>query len=145
MSQCAYIGEVRAFSGAAPDLWLPMDGGSVDATDYPDLAAVVPSSWVSGGNINLPDMNGRAVIGTGTDYEAGDTGGETEHTLTAAEMPAHTHSYELAVLATDILGAEPAPSLNSLSASVTGSTGGGEPHNNMPPYLALNWAIYAGV
>lgn len=145
MSQCAYIGEIRPFTfSPVPAGWLLLDGAAVNVTDYPGLAAVVPGAWVSGGNINLPDMIGRGIVGSGTGYTLGDVGGEENHTLTVDEIPPHTHSYEVAVLTADIKGELPAPALDALAPSSTGSTGGGDPHNNMPPYLVVNWAIYAG-
>lgn len=145
MSQCAYIGEVRAFSGTTPDKWLALDGAAVAQADYVDLTAVVPASWLSGSDIILPDMSGRSIVGVGSGYALGDSGGEESHTLTTDEMPAHTHGYEVAVLTADIAGELPAPALNALAPSVTDSAGNGQSHNNMPPYLVLNWAIYAGV
>jgi len=145
-SMCNYIGELRPFSfSPLPDKWLELDGSSVDAGIYSQLAAIVPSSWVSGGNINLPDMRSRSIVGNGSGYDLGDLGGEESHTLDIGEIPAHTHSYELAVLGTDILGELPAPSLNSLVPASTGSIGGGGAHNNMPPYLIAVWGIFAGV
>lgn len=145
MSQCAYVGELRPFSfSPVPDGWLLLDGTAVSVTDHPVLAAVVPASWLSGGNINLPDMVARSAVGSGTGYDLGDTGGEENHTLTIEEIPSHNHSYELAVLTADIKGELPAPSLDALTPAVTGSTGGGDAHNNMQPYLVVNWAIYAG-
>lgn len=145
MSKCAYVGEIRPFSfSPVPDGWLLLDGATVSVTDYPGLAAVVPVSWLSGGDINLPDMVARSPVGSGTGYNLGDVGGEENHTLTIDEMPAHTHSYEVAVLTADIKGELPTPALDALAPAATGSTGGGDPHNNMPPYLAVNWAIFAG-
>lgn len=139
------VGEIRPFVfSPLPDGWLLLDGTAVDEDDYPALAAVVPSSWLSGGNINLPDMTARGLVGEGSGYGLGDAGGEEEHTLTTAEIPAHTHSYEISVLTADIVGEIPAPALDSLAPATTGSTGGGDAHNNMPPYLVVNWGIYAG-
>lgn len=145
-SMCAYVGEIRSFVlSALPVGWLPLDGSIVSATSYPALAAVVPVSWLSGGNIIFPDMVSRSIIGKGLGYTLGDVGGEENHILTIAEMPAHDHSYELAVVNTDILGELPAPSINAITPSVTGSTGDGDTHNNMPPFLVVNWGIFSGV
>lgn len=145
-SMCAYIGEIRPFAfSPLPDGWIPLDGGSVLAADYPTLAAVVPSSWLVDEDIFFPDMLGRSLVGFGTGYALGEIGGEEEHTLTVAEMPAHDHSYDVAVITADILGELPAPSLDALAPTVTGSTGGGDAHNNMPPYLAVYWGIFSGV
>lgn len=145
-SMCAHIGEIRPFTfSPLPDRWLVLDGTAVSVTDYPGLAAVVPSSWISGGDINLPDMATRSLVGAGTGYALGAVGGEEEHTLTVAEMPSHSHSYDIAVLTVDIAGELPAPALDALAPASTGSTGGNDPHNNMPPFLVIHWGIYAGV
>jgi len=145
-SMCAYIGEIRAFSFTTlPAGWLPLDGELVLAAEYPALAAVVPASWIVGEDIALPDTTHRGLFGHGAGWDVGDVAGEETHTLTAAEMPAHTHDYEVAVVAADALGELPAPALNSLAPTVTGSAGSGDPHNNMPPYLVVVWGIYHGV
>ena len=69
---------------------------------------------------------GRVLIGQGTDYAAGSTGGEKEHAITAAEMPGHTHA----------LGG---------SSSFSGSTGSAGSHSHTVRFLtpsssADNWA-----
>lgn len=144
MTNCN-VGEIRPFVfSLLPPGWLALDGTAIDEDDYPALAARVPSSWLSGGNINLPDMTGRGLVGEGSGYSLGDAGGEEEHTLTTAEIPAHTHSYEVSVLTADIVGELPSPALDALAPATTGSTGGGGAHNNMPPYLVITWGIYAG-
>ena len=88
----------------------------------------------------------RMMIGAGNLYAVASTGGEPTHTLTSGEMPAHTHPL------TDVLywpvdsghpsvveqaqsGGPDGP--NSGYQTVTGSTGGGAAHNNMPPYQAV--------
>jgi len=145
-SMCAYVGEIRPFVlDVLPPGWLPLDGSTISAAAYVDLAAVVPVLWLSGSDIVLPDMVLRGLIGAGAGEDIGDIGGEETHTLTSAEMPAHTHSYEIAIVNTDILGELPAPAINALAGAVTGSTGDGEAHNNLAPYLAVNWGIYSGV
>ena len=73
-----------------------------------------------------------------TDRNRGDTGGEEEHTVSLAEMPEHDHN---ALTGTTTTGAG--------SNTVGGSTeafeqGAWEPHQNMPPWLALHWLIYFG-
>jgi len=144
-SMCAYVGEIRPFIlTTLPEGWLLLDGTAVVQTDYPQLTAVVPSAWLSGGDILLPNMVGATLIGSGSGYDIADMGGSSTHTLTVPEMPQHSHSYELAIINTDILGELPAPSLNALSPSTTGTSGGNEPHNNMPPYMAVNWGIFSG-
>jgi microcystin-dependent protein len=75
-----------------PDGWLLM-GQSIITADvtYPALWAVVPSSWKSGTTLNLPSMDGRAMLGGGT---LGATGGANTRTLATANLPAHTHAVD---------------------------------------------------
>lgn len=72
---------------------------------------------------------------------AGEMGGEAKHTLTVNEMPSHRHEYNRLwtespgnnQLAAGSIGY----SLKLVKNDTSGLTGGGEPHNNMPPYLAV--------
>jgi microcystin-dependent protein len=151
-SEFAMVGALQAFcrDTAVPFGWIILAGQLVAQVDYPELTATVPPVWLTGSNIQLPDMRGgRAMVGSGTDgvlpfLALGTTGGAATHTLTVTEMPAHTHDYlmPLAAIPTANAGAVPAVPGRSVAASDT--TGGSEPHNNMPPYLAVRWAIYAG-
>jgi hypothetical protein len=89
---------------------------------------------------------GRTIIGTGqsdglTNRNLLDIGGEEMHTLTEAEMPSHTHAYEDQLVAANV-GGWLGGGGNSGQAwrdhgIPTSATGGNQPHNNMPPYIAL--------
>ena len=86
---------------------------------------------------------GRMLVG----FDAGqtefdtveETGGEKTHTLTTAEMPAHTHTYTQPDEPTLDIGPIPTSTVvRSRTAGVaTGSTGGGGAHNNLPPYIVV--------
>jgi microcystin-dependent protein len=141
------IGLIHPYGGAAtPDGYLPCDGSSYSSTDYPELFAVL--GYVFGGaagTFNVPDMRDRTGVGTGTTFAAGDTGGEMTHVLDVSEIPAHSHTIpatitSLVVAPGEITALTPVP----LVSTVTGDTGGGSGHNNMQPYIALNYVIYAG-
>ena len=78
----------------------------------------------------------RFLLCAGSTYSAGSEGGEAEHTLTVAEMPSHTHAATGGETGTSgrryfALTAASYASTNVLSV------GGNQPHNNMPPYLAV--------
>lgn len=103
----------------------------------------IPDGFVlCDGQNNTPDLRSKFVLGAGSTYAVGATGGEATHTLTVNEMPSHTH---------DIYGGgfSGDPTHNSVRAGYIGednsvaesgvitNTGGGQPHNNMPPYYAL--------
>jgi microcystin-dependent protein len=98
---CRMIGELIPYAGSTlPDPnWLFCDGASLLRADYPDLFAVVGTAYgaVDGSHFNLPDMRGRTALGSGTGSGLstrvlGDSFGEEAHTLTIAELAAHTHT-----------------------------------------------------
>ena len=73
-------------------------------------------------------------------FPAGEMGGEVEHTLTVDEIPAHTHSERLEWSNTKgwgLTGTGEGANAVVDQGGVTGSTGGGKPHNNLPPYLVV--------
>lgn len=100
---------------------------------------------------NVPDFRGRSPIGKdnlgGTSANVvtaaladalGGTGGAETHTLTTAEMPAHSHNYGGSQ---QTVAGGGYTSQNEGSAWATSSTGGGAAHANMSPWLAVNWII----
>jgi hypothetical protein len=85
---------------------------------------------------------GRVLVGldsTDTDFDtAEETGGAKTHTLTVDEMPAHTHSYDDWAGTGTAGGSSSTDSRQTTSVSKTsGSTGGGDPHNNLQPYITV--------
>ena len=83
------------------------------------------------------------LLAAGDTYAAGSTGGEAAHTLTEAEMPAHSHtSHDIAVELHSggyvVMRSVGFSDQDSTRVSRTAETGGNQPHNNMPPYLAVN-------
>ena len=79
---------------------------------------------------------GRVLLGNGGGYVAGATGGAATHTLSVAEMPAHTHSTPIQALSGE--GLEPGPPTSVIQGTgVTGSTGGDGAHNNLQPYIVV--------
>lgn len=140
MGRCHMIGELRCFAAVAavPAGCLICDGSQFDVTEYTELAAVL------GGDV-LPDLRGRAAIGAGPGYSVGAAGGEAQHTLTIPEIPEHWHTYTPPTFNVDV-EAPGAPDLLAAGIgvqTVTGAAGGGQPHNNMPPYAVVVWAIVA--
>lgn len=94
--------------------------------------------------VAVPDLSDRFIVGSENTYAIGDTGGESLHTLTTAEMPAHTHSFPFTQ---DAAGGGAGGYLNYYTLNqtqTTSSAGGGGAHENKPPYYALLFKIYVG-
>ena len=83
----------------------------------------------------------RFLLAAGDVYEPGETGGEAQHTLTKAEMPAHTHGYDFTgqsdVTGVTAIRLYDADGRRNEYQGASASAGGGAAHNNMPPYLAV--------
>lgn len=89
-------------------------------------------------------LENRFLLGAGSSYNAGATGGEATHTLTTSEMPAHTHKsgnnsghYAFGGGSTATGPASGSGYATSLASIDSGSAGSGGAHNNMPPYLVV--------
>jgi len=141
------VGTILPFAGStSPSAFLLCSGTAVSRTTYADLFAVTGTAYGVGDGsttFNLPNLQGRVPVGKSTDTEfdvLGETGGEKTHVLTGAEMPAHTHDF-------DFSGG--GGGVNSLGVSgslvqgykATSSTGGNTAHNNLQPYLTINYII----
>ena len=106
-------------------------------------ADAIPSGFVlCDGNNSTPNLSGRFVVGydaSNSDYDVNDTGGSESVTLTINQIPAHTHNINLAVRAfyqePRNFGVGTDGSANN--SEDTGSTGGGQSHENRPPFYAL--------
>lgn len=137
--RCMPVGTVFDFAGdTAPAGSLLCDGGSYDTGDYPLLFAEIGYIWGgSGSSFNVPDMRESFALGVGGGLSVGDGGGAGTHTLTESEMPAHAHTIDQVVS----VAGTPAPAPGILPSVIplmsTNSAGGGNAHNNMPPYKAL--------
>lgn len=141
--------------GARPDNWMPTaDDISALATSdvldtlYPvgiivPFANTVEPAAIWGGTWDLLE-EGQTLIQSGSQYALGSTGGETTHTLTVDEIPPHRHYIKLATKAdssSPYLCSSSTPTWSDYtvdSSIASNSAGGGLPHNNLPPYLAVN-------
>ena len=173
------VGVVKLWAGtisAIPDGYLLCDGRALKQTDYADLYAALGTAFntapntagssytTESGMFRLPDLRGRFVVGysdVDTDYNSsGRAGGEKKHTLSADEMPTHTHkvrdyihletpksldTYD--VIFNDLQRGSGDTDTDNTAASYyehnTYSTGGGKGHENRPPYYALAYIIKA--
>ena len=106
-------------------------------------ANAIPTGFVlCDGNNNTPNLSGRFVVGydaSNNDYDVNDTGGSESVTLSVDQIPAHTHTYIDQYVAINN-GYRPWPASNNDCGQRninSGSTGGGQSHENRPPYYAL--------
>jgi len=153
----APAGAIIPYAGSsAPTGWLLAYGQAVSRTTYADLFAIVSTTYGVGDGsttFNLPDLRGRVPAGldnlggvsanTITDSNADSLGGEfgTEtHTLTEAEMPAHTHTVQKDSVGGSGDGYDSTGD-STVTGQSTGSTGGDGAHNNVQPTTFLSYII----
>ena len=104
---------------------------------YMSTASTSPAELFAGTWERIKD---RFLLAVGDTYTAGSTGGEAQHTLTVNEIPSHSHTIpaQNKWLSPDGSGEDMNYSVvSNINTQACGSTGGGQAHNNMPPYLAV--------
>ncbi len=154
------VGVIKLFGGSnAPDGWLLCDGSAVSRTTYSDLFALIGTAYGEGDGsttFNLPNIKGKTVVGldsSDTDFNTiGKTGGEKTHKLTIDEMPTHDHNITKNTNDNLVLMAQ---AQNKFGDAGTGTgagwywnrgvpkQGGNKSHNNLQPYIVLNYIIKA--
>ncbi len=159
MSEC-FLGEVRlAGFNYAPVGWAFCNGAIVSIAENAALYNLIGTTYGGDGQVTLglPNLQGRIPIHQGnlgsSQYVIGQVGGVETVTVTPNQIPAHNHSL-LASSATassntpgnqtvaDVgIYSNRAPSKSMNSAMIGIALGGNLPHDNMQPYLALNWII----
>ena len=113
--------------------WASVPGQSVDLSTPEKVAQYFGyGKWAAFGA-------GQFLLGAGGSYQAGNTGGEAEHTLTIDEIPSHGHNLNGGWGEGGTSNAQWRTNLNMPKTNWgnTGSIGGGQAHNNMPPYIVV--------
>ncbi|HEX7285219.1 MAG TPA: tail fiber protein [Candidatus Angelobacter sp.] len=153
-----FIAEIRIFSfNFPPKGWAFCNGQLLPIAQNQALFSILGTTYGGDGRVNfaLPNLQGRAPVHTGNSIVLGQAGGETAHTLNISELPAHNHvpmgssSVGSAgpggnLWATDNTGSNPystAAVNTAMNPASVLPAGGSQPHENMSPYLVLNFCI----
>lgn len=153
-----FLAEIRMMSfGFAPKGWATCDGQLLPINQNQALFALLGTTYGGDGRVNfgLPDLRGRVPNHTGgSGHFLGERGGEQAHTLSISELPTHTHiasgantNGTVVIPGGNLLAGSPsqlyvAPQNPvALHANTVGSIGGGQAHQNMQPYLTINFSI----
>jgi microcystin-dependent protein len=150
-------GIISMYGGStAPTGYLLCDGSAVSRSTYSDLYTAIGTTYGTGDGsttFNVPNLKGKVPVGynsADTSFDAlGETGGAKTHTLTIAEMPDHDHGLNRAYGGTGFKipyddpysGWGMVDGGGSSPIDVIKDEGGGEAHNNLQPYIVLNYII----
>jgi microcystin-dependent protein len=159
-----YIGEIRMFGGNfAPAGWMFCDGTQLAISQNDTLFQLIGTTYGGDGQstFNLPDLRGRVPVhqgtnpGTATNFTLGEQAGVESVTLTTQQIPQHSHTFQ----ATTAIGTQANPGGNllansqgpqpyiqenpddSLNAQALTLVGGNQPHENLQPFLGINFII----
>lgn len=161
-----FVAEIRIFAGNfAPTGWALCDGQLMSISQNTALFSLLGTTYGGDGKTTfaLPNLQGMAALQQGQGpglslRDLGETGGEQSVTLLQAELPAHAHAAQgttthaaSTVPQGQVWAAAPNRGENLYSDVTAGAVamspaafapvGGGQPHNNMPPYLGLTFII----
>jgi microcystin-dependent protein len=168
-----FLGEIKIISwNFPPKGWAFCNGALLPINQNQALFSILGTTYGGDGRVNfgLPNLQGRSPVHVGDGIALGELGGETTHTLSISELPAHTHFMRAdgttaatsntntpdpsgGKLLGQSAGSGGSPvqpfaanvynsgSNATLDPRCVGNTGGSQPHENMSPYLVLNFII----
>ncbi len=145
------VGTIIPYAGTTiPSNYMKCEGQALSRIEYDILFSAIGTTYGVGDGtttFNLPNLKGRVITGldhTDASFDTlGEKGGEKTHTLNIDEMPSHNHSLPGRLVNADgpnivrELAGQDSYDNNSSSYN----TGGGQPHNNLQPYIVLNYII----
>ena len=153
-----FIAEIKIMGfNFAPRGWALCNGQTLPINQNQALFSILGTTYGGNGQttFGLPDFRGRVPFHVGNGHTLGERAGEEAHTVTAGEMPAHLHQVN-GSNATTALQVAPSNNVwststqnpfetshngNAMNPGTIGNAGGSQPHNNMQPYLVLNFII----
>lgn len=152
-----YIGEIRMFAGNfAPNGWLFCQGQLVSIDDYDTLFNLIGTTYGGDGQntFALPNLSSRFPVHQGSGYPLGATGGQEDVQLSTNQLPVHSHTAAGGSLGADFTGpsgktwgvnslggyTRTAPN-TTMAADALVPAGSNQPHDNMSPYLVINFII----
>ena len=153
-----FLSEIKIMAfNFAPKGWALCNGQLMPINQNQALFSLLGTTYGGNGQTNfaLPNLQGRAPMHVGNGSILGQSAGEEAHTLSGAELPAHSHvvsastdpasaaapsgSVGYARSGTSAYASPGAPV--AMAAQTSSSAGGSQPHPNMAPYLTLNFCI----
>jgi microcystin-dependent protein len=152
-----YVGEIRMVGfNFAPNGWALCNGQLLAISENTTLFTLIGTTYGGDGQntFGLPNLQGRIPFHQGNSFVMGQIAGTETATLVTNQLPAHTH----ALAASSAAGTQPAPTggywaqstlaeysteaaAHTMAPTAVGSTGGSQPHDNMPPFLVINFVI----
>src|SRR5437588_1983316 len=151
-----FLAEIKIMSfNFAPKGWALCNGQLLPINQNQALFSLLGTTYGGDGRVNfaLPDLRGNVPIHMGDGHTLGETGGSTSVTINQQTMAQHLHQLQGSTTNGDVAFANntllapalnvygPPNSLTTLDPSSVSSVGGSQAHNNMMPYLVLNFCI----
>jgi microcystin-dependent protein len=156
------VGEIRIFAGSFPPAgWAFCAGQTIPISENDVLFTLIGTTYGGDGQetFNLPDLQGRVPIHMGTlggnTYTLGEKAGVESVTLTTQQLPTHSHPFLASTnnasssnAQGNVLAQTPTVQLYindvasfAMDARSIGPVGGSQPHENMQPFLCINFII----